>query len=249
MNLSIREKIKQVQRNLNTRPDGDPGPHTWDCFYRYTTPKELVKTPYSLRAFNNWIHIAKPEDIVPFDPQGKGLIHFPNTVSGSFSANHMPVSIMIANGKTIREYSCHCWEVKPDGSTHFPESVLWYNKNGTWGISQVTKDIHLPDRENILWAIGGAGIKPGDSQKEYFTWPFNDVWRKTSHIAIGIDSFGYFIAVEMEYLNRTEGLALFDKLRLKGVIWLDGGHITASNTNDRKRNVYTGQHYAIKLGG
>ena len=249
MNLSKLDKIKQVQRNLGTRPDGDPGVHTWDCFYRATTPKDLVKTPYSLKAFGNWIHIAKPEDVKPFDPQGKGLKYYPNSVSGSFSANHKPVSIMVADGKTIRDYSCHCWEKKPDGSTHFPESVLWYNKNGTWGIDQVTKDVHLPDRDNILWAIGGAGIKPGDSEKEYFTAPFNDVWRRTSHIAISIDQFGYFIAVEMENMNRSQGLELLDKLGLKNVVWLDGGHVTSAYTSDHRRNVYTGQHYAIRLGG
>jgi hypothetical protein len=262
MNLSIKEKIKQVQRNLSTRPDGDPGPHTWDCFYRATTPKELVKTPYSLRAFGNWIHIAKPEDIVPFDPQGKGLVSFDNVVSGSYSTGHMPISILVSEGKTIRDYSCHCWE-KRNGETHFPESVLWYNKDGSHGISQVTKDVHLPDRENIIWAIGGAGMSgpfvkdwgnrtiPQDAVKEYFNERFGDVWRRTSHIIITIDRFGYFIAVEVGNLDFLGMVKLLNKLGLprENCIKLDGGHVTASNTDDRKRNIYTGQHYAIKLGG
>jgi len=260
--ISIVEKKKQIQRNFHTRPDGDFGPHTIDVFYRATTPKHLVKTPYAIKAFGNWIHIAKPEDVVPFDPQGAGLRSFKNTVSGSFSHAHKPISVMIANGKTIRDYSCHCWE-KRGSQTYFPESVLWYNKNGSYGVSQVTKDVHLPDRENILWAIGGAGIKgelfrdswskrmlPMDAKTEYFYEKFGDVWRNTSHIAVGIDKFGYFIAVEMSYKDVKSGLALLENLGLtEDVVWLDGGHVTASNNDGHTRNTRTPQHYAIKLGG
>jgi len=262
MGLMIIDKKKQVQRNFYTRPDGYDGPHTWDVFYRGTTQRELVRTPYSMKAFGNWIHIAKPEDVVPFNPKGYGLKSYKNTVSGSFSYSGKPISIMISNGVTIRDYSCHCWEKRKDG-TNSPESVLWYNRNGTYGVSQVTKDVHLPDRKNILWAIGGAGIKgdlfqdswsklwiPSDAKTEYFYEKFGDVWRKTSHIAIGIDKFGYFIAVEMASMNFVQGKALLEKLGLTdNVIWLDGGHVTASNNDGHSLNTTTPQYNSIKLGG
>ena len=125
MGLTMTDKIKIVQGNLETRPDGDPGPHTWDVFYRAMQQREKVITPYAFRAFREWLIVAKPENSFPFDPNNKPLKMFKNSISGSFSWDGAPISIMIAHGKVIRWHSCHHW------AGELPESVLCYYKDGS----------------------------------------------------------------------------------------------------------------------
>jgi len=246
MGLSMLSKRKQIQRNFYTRDDGDFGTHTIDVFYRATTPKDMVKVPYAMKAFGDWMHVTKPESITVYDPNAN-LSRLSKVISGSFSWGGKPISIMVSNGKTIRPYACHYWVKDREGNS-LPESVLWYNKDGTHGISQVAFDWELPDRENIVWAIGGAGMKAGDALKEGFAGMYSDVFRRTSHMLIGFDEFGYVIAVEVANKNRYEMVLHMKKLGIKDYILLDGGHITASNNDGHKRNVYTRQSYIISLG-
>jgi hypothetical protein len=233
------DMIKQVQRNLGTRDDGQPGRHTWSCFYLATTPKEKIKLPYTIKAFGNYLHITDPDLVVPLDPDSN-LSNLPNAISGSFSWKGNPVSIMVSNGSVKRAASCHAWLNKP-------ESVLWYTYDGKHGISQIMTADELP--KNVKWAIGGSSLKDGDAEIEGFTGKYSDVFRKTSHMLIGFDQFGYFNAVEVGYMNKYDMVAHMKKLGIEEYILLDGGHITASNVDGHKRNIYTKQAYAIKLGG
>lgn len=236
MALTMKEMIKEVQKSLHTRPDGDPGRHTWSCFYLAMCKAKL---PYSIRAFSNWLHVADPEKVKPFNPKGKSLRNFKNVISGSFSWKGQPISIMVSEGVVIRANSCHYWKKEP-------ESVLWYTFDGKHGISQIINAEQLP--MNVKWAIGGAGLKPGDAYIEGFVDAYSDVWRKTSHIIVGFDHYGNFNAVEVGYLNKAGMLSLINKLGLIDCVMLDGGSVTAANIDGHTRNINMPQYYAIELG-
>jgi len=230
--------IKQVQSALNTRPDGYPGRHTWSCFYLAMCKN--IKFPYTIKAFRNYLHITDPKLVRPFNPKGKSLKTLRNCISGSFSYRKLPISIMVYEDDVIRATPCHYWLDKP-------ESVLWYSKDGKYGISQVKNADRLP--KNLLWAIGGSGMKLGDNIKEGFVGPYSDVFRRTSHMLIGFDAYGYFNAVEVSYMNKSQIILHMAKLGIETYILLDGGHVTASNVDGHSRNLNTPQYYAISLEG
>lgn len=246
MALTQKGMIGAVQKVLSTRVDYDPGRHTWSCFYLATC--ENIKFPYSIKAFRNQLMITDPKLVIPFNSKGKSLKMLKNCISGSFSYRKQPISILISKGITICNHSCHYWITDREGNS-LPESVLWYNKNGTYGISQVAYDWQLPDRSNIIWAIGGAGMKLGDNLEEGFVGPYSDVFRRTSHMLIGFDQYDYFNAVEVSYMNKAQMIAHMEKLGIKIYILLDGGHVTASNVDGHKRNTKTPQYYSISLEG
>jgi len=240
MALSQVSMIKRVQSVLNTRPDGYPGRHTWSCFYLATEKKENIKFPYTIKAFRNYLHITDPKLVRPFNPKGNSIRNLKNCISGSFSWNREPISIMCYDDAVIRQFSCHYWLDRP-------ESVLWYSKDGKFGISQIINAKDLPN--NLLWAIGGSGLKYGDAEKEGFTGKYSDVFRRTSHMLIGFDQYGYFNAVEVSYMNKSQMIEHMKKLGIDTYILLDGGHVTASNVDGHKRNLNTPQYYAISLEG
>lgn len=238
MALTQRQMIKEVQRALKTRPDGDPGRHTWSCFYLAMC--ENIKFPYTIKAFGNYLHVTDPKLVHPFHPNGKTMRQLKNCVSGSFSYNRNPISVMVNKNGVQHPRACHAWNNQP-------ESVLWYKKDGSYGISQVRYAGELP--KDILWAIGGAGMKPNDAEKEGFTGAYSDVFRKTSHMLVGFDNFGYFNAVEVSYMNKAQMIAHMKKLGINTYILLDGGHVTASNVDGHVRNLNTPQYFAISLEG
>lgn len=243
MSLTMKEMVKEVQRMLKTRPDGDPGRHTWSCFYLSVVPKERIKFPYSIKAFGNWLHITDPELVKPFHAKGENVSSFKNVVSGSFSYNGLPISIMVSDGKVIHPHSCHLWN---DGHG-YPESVLYYTYDGKHGIKQCRTAKDLP--KNVKWAIGGAGMIGDNAKEEGFIGRYADVFRRTSHMLIGFDKYGYFNAIEVRYQNKSQMIAHMQKLGIEEYILLDGGHITASNIDGHRYNLYTKQQYLIGLGG
>lgn len=236
MALTQKDMIKKVQSVLNTRPDGYPGRSTWSCFYLAMCKD--IDFPYSIKTFGNWQHITDPKLVRPFNPKGKSMRSLKNCVSGSFSWNREPISIMVYNEEVIRKLSCHYWLNKP-------ESVLWYSKDGKFGITQTISADGLPS--NLLWAIGGSDLM--QAEKEGFTGAYSDVFRRTSHILIGFDQYGYFNAIEVSYMNRTGMIAHMKKLGIETYILLDGGSVTASNIDCHQRNINTPQYYAISLQG
>ena len=243
--ISIKEKWKDIQRGVGAYPDGSPGPQTIDCVYRmFATPV----LPYAIKLYNQWAFFADPKEVNPFDPNGKSARRFKNFVSGSFSWKGEPISILVSNGKTICSHSCHYWITDRQGKP-LPETVLWYNKDGTYGTSQVAFDHELPDRANILWAIGGAGLLPGDALEEGFSGVYADVFRYTTHILIGMDTFGYFTAVYVDKMSGAQIKKLAKKLMLTHYTLLDGGHVTSVNVDGVRKNIDQAQYYGIQLGG
>jgi len=209
--------------------------------------KKEPKFPYSIRVYKNWLHVTHPRKVRPFNPKGKSLSNFKSVVSGSFSWNRKPISIMIENGKTICNHSAHYWITDRNGVAT-PESVLWYNKNGTYGISRVAFDHELPDRDNIVWAIGGCGLGANyNPSEEGFVGAYADVFRKTSHMILGFDKYGMFNALEVAYMSRSQIEYLCRKLGFVEYILVDGGHVTSSNVDGHKYRPHVGQYYAVSL--
>lgn len=248
------EMVKQVQRNLDTRDDGDPARHTWTVFLLETTPKSIINKllPFAIAAFGEWLAFADPLKCNPFDGNGKRVKDFANCVSGSFSYNKEPISIMISKGETIRAYSCHYWCDRP-------ESVFCVYKDGTINVQRVKFDWELENRDQILWAVGGAGMMNNFAPiEEGFTrveWKgkvhyFQDVWRDTSHIILAADSRGFINVGYVTGQNYNEMVAWLIKIGADPdkVILLDGGHVTAINIEDKKANLYQAQYYMIQLG-
>ena len=255
MALSQLEMVKQVQRNLTTRDDGDPGRHTWSCFLLATTPMSILDKllPYAIKAFGEWLIIADPKKVKPLDPNGKSLSKLSYSVSGSFSWDKNPISIMIADGKVIRWHSCHSW------AGNLPESVLCYYKDGTYDVRRVYYAGHLKRFNEIVWAVGGAGIMNNYNPKaEGFTrveWDggvyyFQDVWRDTDHIIMGFDVRGFLNIGFLTKCNYNEIKAWCVKTGVdpNNVILLDGGSVTAVNMPEIKYNRYLPQYYGLTLG-
>lgn len=250
--LSMKDKIGHVQEGIGVYVDKKDGPQTWDMLYRkFAKPTET----YAVKLFGQWTFIVRPENIGVFDPNGLSAKNYTNFVSGSFSWDHKPISIMVHEGKTIRAESCHYWMTDRKGKPT-PESVLWMKKDGSMGISTVAFDWEIPGRQDVVWAIGGCGLAKyawDPHTKEYcvpeegFCGPYADVFRYTTHILVGVDAFGYVNVVYVSKMNGKQMKEFARKMCWKHYILLDGGHVTACNVDGIKRNISQPQHWGIQL--
>lgn len=189
------------------------------------------------------------KDIILFDPGG-GLSGYSNSISGSFTypAGVTPCSIMVNAGKTICGSSSHAW-------LGFKESVIYEKFDGTIGICLAAYDTEIPDRKNVKWAVGGAGLLGNyDPKLEGFSaftangksYNYSDVWRRTNHTVLGIKK-GFKYGVYIKNMNGTEINAFCrDKMKFEYAILLDGGHIAAINSPDFKINTAQKQGYALQ---
>lgn len=240
-----KEKIKAIQRATNSYPDGIPGPQFLDNVYRLHAD---VKYPYSEKFFNTYIIFGKLNKLKFVDVKNsKTVKYFNYSMSGTFQWDNKVSSILVSDGKVINDSACHAW-------LGYPESVLYYTKDGRYGVKQVMYANQLP--ENILWAIGGFGLEKYDTIGEGFcevklpngkTVNYGDVLRTTSHVGIGITQDDYVCLFLKPNCHMTYFRELaIEKLNLKCVVALDGGHIPAINTpryqyneKQKQRNIMT----------
>jgi N-acetylmuramoyl-L-alanine amidase len=188
------------------------------------------------------------DDILLFDPNS-GLKNWANTISGSFTypSGQKPCSIMINKGVDIYSYSCHGW-------LGFPETVLYRYKDGEFGIGKFKSTSEIPNRKEVLWAIGGMGLldkyNPSEEGFSRFvkngkTYDYSDVLRLTSHTLIGIkDNECYLVYITS--MTGSQGNEYAKECGFEKALWLDGGHISAINSTDTKINIDTTQGYAIQ---
>jgi hypothetical protein len=189
------------------------------------------------------------KDILLFDPGG-GLSKYAYSLSGSFTypAGQTPCSIMVNDGKTICGSSSHAW-------LGFKESVIYERNDGTVAICRAAYDTEIPDRNNVKWAVGGAGLLGNYNPKlegfSAFTvdgkaYNYSDVWRRTNHTVLGIKN-GWKYGVYCKNMTGPEINAFCkDKMKFDLAILMDGGHIAAINTPDTKINTAQPQGYAIQ---
>lgn len=190
------------------------------------------------------------DDILAFDPNS-GLKNFANSLSGSFTypAGDKPCSILINNGVDVCSYACHSW-------LDFPETVIYRKKDGTFGCGKYKNTSAIPDRANVVWAVGGVGlIDKYNPLEEGFckgvkngkSFNYSDVLRKTAHTVLGIkDSkchLMYFPLHSGADVNKTMCLEKFQM-----AVMLDGGHIAGINGSEpfAQINRSTRQGYALQ---
>lgn len=225
--------IKAVQKAVGAVQDGIIGTGTMsdlavavnaDCW------------PLTLNLYNNPVIIC--EDIIASNP-GKGCGSFANSLSGSFSYQKKPCSILISDGKTLCSTACHQHIGKP-------EAVLYRLNNGVFGIKRCKTSNELPP--GVLWAIGGMGLLNFyDPVAEGFTGAYSDVLRKTNHTMIGVKNGLVYLC----YCKNMAGKQVdtyAKKLGLTYAIMLDGGHVAAINGGESFARINTGQaqYYMIQ---
>ena len=159
-----------------------------------------------------------------------------NSISGSFSWQGAPCSILVRVGKVVRGMSCHYPR---------PESVLYKTTDGAVRIARVSSAAALGD---VVWAVGGMGLL-GDYNPaaEGFTGAYSDVLRKTNHTVLGCKG-GMLYGVYCRSMTAQQVNAFCrDKLKLEYAVMLDGGHVAAIHAACSKINTNQRQYYAVRF--
>ena len=159
-----------------------------------------------------------------------------NAISGSFSWQGQPCSILVRGGKVVRDWSCHYPR---------PESVLYKTTDGAVRIARISSAAELGD---VVWAVGGLGLLDRyDPAAEGFTGAYADVLRKTNHTVLGYKG-GLLYGVYCRSMTAQQVNAFCrDKLKLEYAVMLDGGHVAAINGACNKINTQTRQFYAVRF--
>ena len=220
--------IKAIQRSVGALDNGWIGNQTLsdiaaklgaDCF------------PLNVELYGQPAILAR--DIDPLNLSGPLPC---NAISGSFSWQGQPCSILVRGGKVVRGMSCHYPR---------PESVLYKTKDGAVRIARVSSAAALGD---VVWAVGGMGLLGGyDPELDGFTGVYSDVLRKTNHTVLGYKG-GMLYGVYCRSMTAQQVNALCrDKLKLKYAVMLDGAHVAAINGACSKINTQTRQFYAVRF--
>ena len=159
-----------------------------------------------------------------------------NAISGSFSWQGQPCSILVRGGKVVRGMSCHY---------PTPESVLYKTTDGAVHIARVSSVSAL---DNVVWAVGGMGLLGGyDPELDGFTGVYSDVLRKTNHTVLGYKGEMLYGVYCRSMTAQQVNAFVRDKLKLKYAIMLDGGHVAAIHGACNKINTNQRQYYAVRF--
>ena len=186
--------------------------------------------PVTLRMYSMPVIIA--EDIVVSNPKS-GCKNYKNSLSGSFSYQRKPCSILINKSTVLCSSACHAFLDKP-------ESVLYRENNGRFGIKRCKSSSELPS--SLRWAVGGMGLLDMyNPTAEGFSGPYADVLRTTNHTVLGVKN-------DMCYLLYCKNMSASqinthckDKMKFEMAILLDGGHVAAINGEESFAKINTSQ--------
>ncbi len=220
--------IRAIQRSVGALDNGYVGNQTLsdiaaklgaDCF------------PLNVELYGQPCLLAR--DIEPVNMSGPLL---KNAISGSFSWQGAPCSILVRGGKVVRDWSCHYPR---------PESVLYKTTDGAVRIARVSSAAALC---GVVWAVGGLGLLDSyDPAAEGFTGAYADVLRKTNHTVLGYKG-GLLYGVYCRSMTAQQVNAFCrDKLKLDYAVMLDGGHVAAINSACSKINTNQRQYYAVRF--
>ena len=222
--------IKAIQRSVGALDNGWIGNQTLsdiaarlgaDCF------------PLNVELYGQPAILA--HDIDPLNLSGR----LPeNSISGSFSWQGQPCSILVRGGRVVRSMSCHC---------PTPESVLYKTRDGRVHMARVSSaDALTPS--GVVWAVGGMGLLGNyNPAAEGFTGAYSDVLRKTNHTVLGYKG-GMLYGVYCRSMTAQQVNAFCrDKLKLTHAVMLDGGHVAAIHGACNKINTQTRQFYAVRF--
>ena len=226
--------VKAIQTAVGARADGYIGEQTMtdiavkvgaDCW------------PLTMEIYDMPVIIGR--DIVACNPKAP-CSWYTNCLSGSFSYNQAPCSILVNSGKMIGGSACHAFNNQP-------ESVLYRLYDGSFGIKRCLYSTELP--ENTKWAIGGLGLLDMyDPEEEGFTGAYSDVLRDTNHTVLGMKNNMCYLIYCKSMTGAQVNAFCKDKMKLEMAIMLDGGHVAAINgTEDfSKINTSQTQYYLIQ---
>ena len=159
-----------------------------------------------------------------------------NAISGSFSWQGQPCSILVRGGRTVRSMSCHC---------PTPESVLYKTRDGAVRMARVSSAAALGCD---VRAVGGMGLLDRYAPAaEGFTGAYSDVLRKTNHTVLGYKG-GLLYGVYCKAMTAQQVNAFVrGKLKLEYAVMLDGGHVAAIHAACSKINTNQRQYYAVRF--
>ena len=220
--------IKAIQRSVGALDNGWIGNQTLsdiaaklgaDCF------------PLNVELYGQPAILAR--DIDPLNLSGR----LPeNSISGSFSWQGAPCSILVRGGRVVRDWSCHYPR---------PESVLYKTRDSAVRIARVSSAAALGD---VVWAVGGMGLLGNyNPAAEGFAGVFSDVLRKTNHTVLGYKG-GMLYGVYCKNMTAQQVNAFVrGKLKLEYAVMLDGGHVAAIHAAVSRINTNQRQYYAVRF--
>ena len=224
--------IKAVQAAVGAQTDGSIGTQTLTDIARKLGADCW---PLAVTIYSQPVIIAR--DALPIAAHSP-LSAYANAISGSFSYASKPCSILVADGRVTSAASCHCW------TNGKPESVLWRDMSGDFGISRVKTADELPG--GLSWVVGGLGLLGNyDPAAEGFTGKYSDVLLKNTHTMVGCKG-GYVYLVYCADMTAAQVNNFAKKLGLEKAIMLDGGHVAGINSADRKINTAQQQYYVVR---
>lgn len=220
--------IKAMQRAVGAQDNGWVGAQTMSDLAVAVGAEGCW--PCTVRLYDMPVIIAK--DILVCNPKS-GCKNFANSLSGSFSYQQKPCSILVNQGDVLCGSACHAF-------LGYPESVLYQRKDGSFGIRRAKSVSELP--EDIRWAVGAMGLLDNyDPAAEGFSGAYADVLRKTNHTVLGAKK-GMVHLVYCRSMTGAEVNAFCrDKLRLELAVMLDGGHVAAINGGESFARINTSQ--------
>lgn len=238
---SEKRLVRGIQRAVGAREDGILGPAS---AVNLAAMVGAEVWPVTVQLFGAPVIVC--EDVIACDPNA-GCRSFVNSISGSFSYDGRPCSILVNEGKVVCGTACHGWLGKP-------ETALFRRRNGAFGIRRVKAVEELPG--DLRWAVGGVGLgEMYDPKAEGFcrftsggrTYDYSDVLRRTNHTMMGVKR-GLVYLVYCPGMTGQEADRLRAKLGLEMAILLDGGHVAAMNGAESfaRKNVGQIQHYLIQ---
>ena len=222
--------IKAIQRSVGALDNGYVGNQTMS---EIAAKLGANCWPLNVELYGQPAILAR--DIDPLNLSGR----LPeNSISGSFSWQGAPCSILVRGGRVVRGMSCHC---------PTPESVLYKTQDGRVHMARVSSaDALTPS--GVVWAVGGMGLLGNyNPAAEGFTGAYSDVLRKTNHIVLGCKG-GMLYGVYCRSMTAQQVNAFCrDKLKLTCAVMLDGGHVAAINAACSKINTNQRQYYAVRF--
>ncbi len=234
INKSEQRMLKAIQKAVNSKEDGLIGTQTMSDI---AVAVGAECWPLTMTLFNMPVIICK--DIIACNPK-TGTHDFANSISGSFSYNKAPCSILVNDGEVICGTACHAFNNKP-------ESVLYRLHNGDFGIKRCLYANQLP--ADTRWAVGGLGLLSlFQPVAEGFSGAYSDVLRKTSHTVLGMkNNMCYLIMCRNMNASQVNQYCR-DKLKLEMAVMLDGGHVASINGEESSAKLNTSQvqYYLIQ---
>lgn len=180
------------------------------------------------------------KNIIPIHSLNKQTCaHFLETISGTFQYQNVTSSMLCVWGKWKRSSSTHDWLKQP-------ETVIYITKSGEVKSQRCLTKNEIKD--DVLHAVGGLGLHNYDPKVEGFIGKYADVIAYNNHTSLGWDGqqwFGVYFTGTAEELRDY----MMNVLKCKFAILLDGGHIAAINSKDKKINLKQKQNNMIQFLG